>query len=393
MTDVWAAAERPRGRRLAFDFVLTALFVMMSLLAGAATGYQSVLTAVLIGIALLIRYRLLRTAIVLAVLSGLLQLSLPHGFAPVADLGYAPLCFLLGAHRSRLIRRVGLCLVTFAIVSSGIWAGTFPGRVNGTPETGFSYQAALVVAVFAAVVTLGGWVAGFLQFQTRSAVQSRVDAQLEEAERRRLAYVLEQEQERNRIAADMHDVVAHAWAVVAAQADGARYLIRSDPDRAEQALVVIGDTARSTIGDLRTILQQLKYRESTGTTPGFEQQSTLFERMRASGMNLENVTEGEPSPDALLALTSYRLLGESLTNALKHGDLDHPVTVVQDWRDGYHLTVRNRLRPGAAGTGTGNGIAGMTERASVAGGRLVSRGTGDEWVVDAYFPAAQEDSP
>ena len=115
--------------------------------------------------------------------------------------------------------------------------------------------------------------------------------------------------------------------------------------------------------------------------------------MRASGMNLETVTEGEPPADALLALTSHRLLGESLTNALKHGDLDHPVTVAQDWRDGYHLTVRNRVRDGAAGTGTGNGIAGMTERASVAGGRLVSRPTGDEWVVDAYFPAAQEDSP
>ena len=55
------------------------------------------------------------------------------------------------------------------------------------------------------------------------------------------------------------------------------------------------------------------------------------------------------SASGLLAVTAQRLLAESLTNALKHGDLSHPVEVEEDWRDGYRLVVRNRVRGRRAG--------------------------------------------
>ena len=61
-------------------------------------------------------------------------------------------------------------------------------------------------------------------------------------------------------------------------------------------------------------------------------------------MDVRLVEHGEPSASGLLAVTAQRLLAESLTNALKHGDLAHPVEVEEDWRDGYRLVVRNRVR-------------------------------------------------
>lgn len=389
MSDVWSSAERPRGRRLAFDLTVTGVFCVIALIGAGAVHRAALVVSILIAASLLIRHFWRWISVGLALIGGLVQLIVPGAFAPIADLGYAPICFLLGASRSRTTRRIGLGLALFAVVSSGIW-GTFrPADLTGTTVPtieGPDLVVGAVVAIFAAAITLGGWIAGYLQLQTRHTVQAQIDAELQAVERRRLSEAYQQEQERGRIAADMHDVVAHAWAVVAAQADGARYLLRSDPDQAERALSIIGDTARGTISDLRTILQQLRHQESDGVLPGQVQQEVLFERMRASGMHLELTQDGEPSEDALLALTAYRLLGESLTNALKHGDLTHPVQVSQDWRDGYRLTVRNRIGSPGSALGTGTGIAGMNERAVVAGGLLHARRDGADWVVEAHIP-------
>jgi signal transduction histidine kinase len=203
--------------------------------------------------------------------------------------------------------------------------------------------------------------------------------------KRRLQDAYEQEQVRSRIAADMHDVVAHSWAVVAAQADGARYSLRTSPDRAEQALEVIGETARGAITDLRRILTQLRHAESDEGTIGPEQQQVVLDRMRASGMDLRFTETGERPTSSLLTLTAHRLLAESLTNALKHGDLSRPVTAILLWDKGFTLDIRNAI--GATpGSGTGHGILGMTERADLAGGQVTSRRECDQWVVRATVP-------
>jgi signal transduction histidine kinase len=243
-----------------------------------------------------------------------------------------------------------------------------------------------------AVVTGGGWVAGFVRWQNRQGVQARVDAQLEAAERRRLSDLYDIEQERRRIAADMHDVVAHSWAVVAAQSDGARYGLRHDPAGVERALEVIGETARTAIGDLRTIVAQLRDPGLAPSTPGFAQQAEVLERMRSSGMDLDFREIGTRDESPLIALTAHRLLSEALTNALKHGDLTAAVRVEQDWLDGYRLTVTNRLpldvvRGDAGQTpGTGHGLVGMAERTTVAGGTFSAGSEGGVWVLRAHVP-------
>ncbi len=158
----------------------------------------------------------------------------------------------------------------------------------------------------------------------------------------------------------MHDLVAHSWAVVAAQADGARYVARTDPDRAQEALTVIGDTARSAMGDVRVLLAQL--REQTG--PVTRSRSSGARRWSSGcarpGMDLRLECHGEPAASGLLETTSRRVLTESLTNALKHGDLSRPVEVTEDWRDGYRLRVANAVGDGERGHG--HGLLGMAER-------------------------------
>jgi signal transduction histidine kinase len=208
-------------------------------------------------------------------------------------------------------------------------------------------------------------------------------------ERRRLEQLYEEEQQRARIAADMHDVVAHSWAVVAAQADGARYQIRADPARAEEALEVIGRTARTAMRDVRALLTRLRERHGPGAAPELAEPEDVLDRMRASGMALEVEQRGEPTPDGAVLVTARLAFAESLTNALKHGDLGRPVAVHEDWTDGYRLRVVNDLRPPAANdhpTNEGHGLLGMTERVAQLGGRVLAGESAGRWVTEVTIP-------
>jgi signal transduction histidine kinase len=188
---------------------------------------------------------------------------------------------------------------------------------------------------------------------------------------------------------------------VAAQADGARYQIRADPARAEEALEVIGQTARSAMLDVRSLLTRLRERREleVGLTLGSSED--VMARMRASGMALELSRRGEPplhQGDAVL-VTARLALAEALTNALKHGDLTRSVTVDEDWTAGYLLRVVNAVtdivavrRAGTTrpGTGDGHGLLGMTERVSELGGRVdagpEAGSDGGRWVTEVTIP-------
>jgi signal transduction histidine kinase len=395
VTDVWGD-ERPTRRQVAFDLTTGLAFAALLGALHGTLGAAAAAAAVLVGLALAVRRVSWQAMSVLAVAGGVVQVASGQ-VAYLADPGYAALFFTLGAHRDRGVRRWGLACALVATVVAGVFLAAQP-RETSTPLT----TAALSVgfAALTAVVTAGGWVAGFVRWQNRQGVQARVDAQLEAAERRRLLDLYEIEQERRRIAADMHDVVAHSWAVVAAQSDGARYGLRHDPAGAERALEVIGETARTAMSDLRTIVAQLRDPGLAPDTPDAAQQADVLERMRSSGMDLRVRDLGTRDESPLLALTAHRLLGEALTNALKHGDLAAPVHVEQDWTDGYRLSVTNRVRadaPGsAAGAGRGpgghgaggHGLTGMAERTTVVGGSFVAGERDGAWVLEAHVPRA-----
>ena len=363
--DLWGERARPRPRHLVFDLLVAGAFTLLALLSVTAQPTLIVVATVVMGLAVAVRRLSWPAMSALAAGAGVCQLVAGE-LAFLADLGYAPVFFVLGAHPARGVRRFGLVCATVSATVLAVAVG-----VDGMDlVSGVSTTFAVVVAAgLAALVAGGGWAAGYVRWQARARITAQVQAGLE--------------RERTRIAADMHDLVAHTWAVVAAQADGARYSLGT-PDgerKATEALDVIAETARGSIADLRELLAELRY-ELPATPPGRGARDALLERMRASGMDVRLVEHGEPRPGG------RPLLSEALTNALKHGDLTHPVEVEEDWREGYRLVVRNRVRGAAPAPGTGNGLVGMRERVEHAGGRLTAGADGADWVLTAEVPAS-----
>ena len=379
-TDLWGDADGVGRHRLAVDVAVGTTFGLVVGLMQTQLGAWTWIPAVLLGAALAVR-RLAPVAMVgLAVVASVVQV-VSGNVAWLACVAYVPLFVTVGSHRDVRVRRLGLACAGVAVVVAG---GREWAQLADENSLRARSVAAVAFAAVTALVAFGSWTTGYLRWQGRQAVQARADATLQELERRRLRDLYEQEQRRSRIAADMHDLVAHSWAVVAAQADGARYLVPTDPDRAQQALAVIGDTARSAMGDVRVLLGRLRDQQGSDEGLELEEPDALVARMRASGMDVRLDRHGGPPRSGLLETTSH-LLTESLTNALKHGDLSQPVEVAEDWSHGYLLRVTNTA--GTSGVNNpGHGLVGMAERIALAGGTLTAERQGDRWVLEAHVP-------
>jgi signal transduction histidine kinase len=202
--------------------------------------------------------------------------------------------------------------------------------------------------------------------------------------------------ERERIAREMHDILAHSMSLVVVQAEAGPVAVRSDPARAEEAFDTISATAREALAQLRRALGVLRSHEPDGPArrpqPGLDGLRPLVESVRHAGLSATLEEHGEPRPvPADLATTAYRIVQESLTNTVRHAAA-RSVRVRLDWRDrALHLEVRDDGRgpadngrgpagagPGGrghdaghdAGHGGGHGLVGMRERVAALGGEL-----------------------
>lgn len=197
--------------------------------------------------------------------------------------------------------------------------------------------------------------------------------------------------ERDRIAQEVHDVLAHSLAVIVAQAEGAR--VAMGAAQASEPLRTIADTARQTLGDVRWLIGALGEPDDGAPAPGVADLDALFERMRRAGLPVRVQQLGSPeSLPRLAELSVHRIVQESLTNALVHGISGRGADVSLDWRDdGLAVTVASQAAaatPEEVGR-VARGIAGMRERARLAGGWL-SAGYDEQegaWIVTAYLPA------
>ncbi|MDO7882187.1 sensor histidine kinase [Salinibacterium soli] len=248
------------------------------------------------------------------------------------------------------------------------------------PRFGF----AILLGFGSSAAVLGlSWTLGFL---ARTWADARLARRTQlEAER---AVVVEQE--RNRIARDMHDVVAHSLAVVIAQADGARYAAATDPTAVDSALSAISGTAREALAEVRLLLAQLRHSQQAGPQPVLADLESLVDQVRASGLEVEVRERGEPPTlGASQQIAVYRIAQEALTNALRHGTPGQPVTLELEWSpDVVVLVASNPVAATADPTGAGHGITGMRERAHLVGGRLDAGPDGDRFVVRASIPVA-----
>ncbi|MDU0344808.1 histidine kinase [Microbacterium sp. KSW2-29] len=268
----------------------------------------------------------------------------------------------------------GAAIVPIYLVGRGVSA---PLTVNDW----FALGALLLASGFALMLA---WVSGAL---VRTALRAAANSRAQRAaEAETIA-----EQQRVRIARDMHDVVAHSLAVVIAQADGARYAAASDPAAASDALATISSTARAALTDVRVLLGQLRHSQSEGPQPTLADLDQLFDRVRAAGVDLDVRVDPAPpgEPPTAIQLAVYRIMQEALTNALRHG-VDPRVRVRLGWfADRVELSVRNARSTSPAApvpAAGGHGLIGMRERAQLVGGRLTAEPEYGEFVVQATLP-------
>ncbi|MDQ1082890.1 MULTISPECIES: sensor histidine kinase [Microbacterium] len=259
------------------------------------------------------------------------------------------------------------------------------GRGMSEPPTAEMWFVAGALLLGAGFALMLSWVSGAL---ARTAMRAAANSRAQRAAEVEMIA----EQQRVRVARDMHDVVAHSLAIVIAQADGARYAAAAhDGTVTSDALATISATARSALADVRLLLTQLRHSQSEGPQPTLADLDDLFDRMRAAGVVLDVVVDPVPpeEPPAAVQLAVYRILQEALTNALRHGG-DPRVRVRLGWHvDRVEFTVRNARSTAVVASTTptgGHGLIGMRERAMLVGGSLTAGPAYGEFVVTATLP-------
>jgi signal transduction histidine kinase len=214
---------------------------------------------------------------------------------------------------------------------------------------------------------------------------------------RETATELAVEQERNRIAGELHDVLAHSLTVIVAQADGIRLIHRAEPESVEGASRVIADSARTALVETRRLIEGFSTDVSDQPTHKLDDLVTLAGRLSSSGMLVTIETTGEPwDMTAAQELTVYRLAQESLTNAFKHGDRSqgthlHLVWTAESLELHSESSLINSLGATPETTSSGRGIAGMKARAAAAGGWVETVLGEETFEVLAFLPATGPD--
>jgi signal transduction histidine kinase len=205
------------------------------------------------------------------------------------------------------------------------------------------------------------------------------------------------EQERMRIARDLHDVVAHTLTTINVQAATAAELMDRDAAHARGALETIEDASRDAIHELRAILGVLRDGDAgeapLAPAPGVETIPELVTASSEGGVDVQlDVIGNRPErlPDAV-SLAAFRIVQESLTNARRHAAGARVRVRLAFEPDCLAVAVENGagMRANGSSTTPGVGIIGMTERASAVGGTLRAGPLAAGFRVDAELPYAR----
>jgi signal transduction histidine kinase len=383
--------------QLLIDFIVAGVLLLLVIWSAVAQSpFVGPIVAVLMCGALALR-RLSPALALIGVWAGaLLQMAtlIPAIGADAAVLGVA---YTTAGYGGRRVRWFGLAS---AVVGGFVSAAylTLAARNEYFNPVGSVPHTLVTLAVLSiAMVTLFtlSWTLGLL---ARSVRQSRETKMQAAVAAQRAAYESAIEQERTRIARDMHDVVAHSLAVVIAQADGARYAGVISPELQSDALATISSTARSALTEVRLLLTQLRQESPDGPQPSLDDLPALIAGMRGAGLHITESTRGTPVP--LLkgtGMAAYRILQEALTNALRHGDPTGTVALDVLWEPrAVRLRIRNAVPSTVesavdAVTTAGHGVPGMRERAALAGGTLSAGPTSSPgtYEVNAVLPTVQ----
>ena len=294
----------------------------------------------------------LALAVVLVELSNLVAPALAETGAFLVGILLA--IYSAGRHTRGRARIAGLLLVAAAIPLAAIEPGD---------------PVAFTDIAFFAVLFGGPWAVG--RYARHRSERERVLV----AERDVRAHEAVAE-ERTRIARELHDVVAHAISLIVLQARGGRRMLADDPDETRRALDVIEHAGEQALGEMRRLLGLLRDDEPELTLappPSLRRIDDLVAGIRASGLPVEVVIEGEPVelPPGV-DVSAYRIVQEALTNALKHAGPAHARVTITYARDAVDLAIVDDGPGVPSVNGGGYGLAGMRERVAIYGGRLES---------------------
>jgi signal transduction histidine kinase len=242
------------------------------------------------------------------------------------------------------------------------------------------------------VLTIGPWALGRVVVSRRRLTE-QLAARGRELEAERALFAAEAVRyERARIARELHDIVAHCVSVMVIQASAGQRLTATDPSLAAEAFDSIGEVAQQAEAEIGRLLELL---DATGQQRGADGLRLIGELVtRASAAGLAVSCRFSGSADDLpadAADAAYRVVQESLTNALKHAP-GAPVDIVIAGTAGQvEIAVRNGPAAGPSsgleGAGGGRGLAGMRERVSACGGELSAGPAADGgWQVLARLP-------
>ena len=244
------------------------------------------------------------------------------------------------------------------------------------------------------VFVLVPWIAGrTLHHQDRRT--HTLAAQVGSLERERSLLAREAVvQERARIARELHDVVAHSLSVIAIQADAAESALEHDASLAREPLVAVKQTAREALREMRLLVGFLR---DAGDSPGLEPQpglqsvNALVEQVRSAGLAVDLTIEGDVGKVAPgVDLVAYRIIQESLTNALRHAKAKRADVAVRYLPDAILVQVSDDgvgIPPRQSGAQVGHGLVGMRERVSLYGGSLdITATVGRGVCIEARLP-------
>ncbi|GAB3805108.1 sensor histidine kinase [Humibacter antri] len=283
---------------------------------------------------------------------------------------------------------VAIAVVRVVLAGESIWAwctlaGIGLAGIGWVLAQGGGAAGIRILAVTIALCVVAGAASGARGRRERFRIAAR-----EEASRRRSAA----EEERLRIARELHDVLAHSLSQISVQAGVGLHLFDDDPESARQSLRSIRETSASALDEVRGVLGMLRHPDDSAEEsaprrpePNLQALPALLEESRRLGLGVEargdvatGAWNGHPPVSAAAQTAAYRIAQESLTNVRRHAAT---ASVVVDVAAHSDVVVRVENGPSADPVpdaphrGTGRGILGMRERATALGGTLVAEAT------------------
>ncbi|MEU6575203.1 sensor histidine kinase [Streptomyces sp. NPDC046805] len=287
----------------------------------------------------------------------LVYLAAGYPYGPVF-LTVAVACFsaVVAGHRRAAWASVGLLWAGHLLVTLWLYRWLPPPG----DERASLYQEIVIATWVVAVVALSE----LARVRREQWVRERADRA--QAARRRA------DEERLRIARELHDVLAHSISVINVQAGVGLALLDTDREQARAALATIKDASKEALGEVRQVLDTLRAPGAAprAPAPGLDRLPELVEQAAGAGLTVE--VEGDPprlAPGADLA--AFRIVQEALTNVVRHSGSRHARVHLERDADALRLRVDDDgPATGADAGGSGNGLAGMRERAAALGGTI-----------------------